>query len=121
MGVNDREQERKINKRDRAKQARGRRASQAGTVDWGGFDWEATQALCEEMVAVGGAVRVGATRDGGAWALGIYQGDDYATEYIRPAEDFETAIREIVEAWLNPEAVSHWWERTLALRQMRAR
>jgi hypothetical protein len=66
--------------------------------------------LIVEMVAVGGAVRVGATRDGGAWALGIYQGDDYATEYIRPAEDFTTALGEIAAAWL-PDKGAGFWER----------
>jgi len=47
----------------------------------------------------GGAFRVGLTRDGGAVALGVYAGDEYGTEYIRPSEDFQTALREIADAW----------------------
>lgn len=121
MGMNDREQDRKQNKRSRAKESRGRRAGAAGTVDWGKFDWACTIALTEALVAVGGALRLGATRDGGAWALGIYQGDDYATEYVRPAEDFETASGEIVAAWLGNEAVEAWYSRVIELRAAAAR
>jgi len=120
MGVNDREDsrrdEKRANKRERAKEARGRRASASGKVDWVGYDWTCVVALTEALVAVGGAVRLGATRDGGAWALGIYLGDDYATEYIRGAEDFEAAIGEIVAAWL-PGGEGAWWERVIQLRQ----
>jgi len=121
MGISDREIEAKGNKRAKAKAARGRRAASAGTVEWGGFDWACIQALTEALVAVGGAVRLGATRDGGAWALGIYQGDDYATEYVRPAENFETAIGEIVAAWCGDEAATAWWDRVIAIRAATAR
>jgi len=116
MGINDRDAERKLNKRERAKQARGRKAKSAGTAEWAGFDWTCIVALTEQLVAVGGALRIGATRDGGAWALGVYEGDDYATEYIRPAEDFERAVQEICEAWLGDEATKAWWERAIELR-----
>lgn len=47
----------------------------------------------------GGAIRLGLTRDGGAYAVGCYQADDYATEYIRPSEHWEQAWDEIVAAW----------------------
>lgn len=89
------------NKRERAKQARGRRKSASGELDWRSFDWEGFAALTVALANSGGAIRVGATRDGGAWALGIYKGDDYATEYIKPAEDVQEAMLEIAEAWLD--------------------
>jgi hypothetical protein len=56
-------------------------------------------ALVRALVSQGGCLRIGQTRDGGAWALGVYLGDDYATEYIRPSEDFGGGIGEIAEAW----------------------
>lgn len=121
MGMNDRDNERKLNKRERAKAGRSRRASSGGNTSWEQFQWPCFIALAEELVKVGGAVRLGATRDGGAWALGIYVGDDYATEYVRPAEDFETALAEIVVAWCGDAAGSVWWERVLALRAAAAR
>lgn len=121
MGIaEDAQFEKKASKRERAKQSRGRRA-QTASVDWAGFGWAEVQALTEELVAVGGAVRIGATRDGGAWAFGIYHGDDYATEYVRPAEDFTQAVQEICEAWLGAKTTQHWWERVIALRAQAAR
>lgn len=39
------------------------------------------------IIGAGGALRVGTTRDGGAWAFGIYgDGGDPYTDYLRPAE-----------------------------------
>lgn len=101
MGQMERQSEnRRANKRERAKEGRSRRAAQTGAVSWENFDWLAVAALTIELAGEGGALRLGKTRDEGAWALGVYLGDDYATEYIRPAEDFRTAIGEIAAAWL---------------------
>jgi hypothetical protein len=85
-------------------------------VSWEAFDWIVFRALAEGLVEVGGAIRLGATRDGGAWALGIYVGDDYATEYVRPSEDFGTAMVEIADAWLGDKAGTKMWERVITLR-----
>jgi len=90
-------------KRERAKQTRSRRAERTGSVSVRDCDWTAVCALLTAFADVGGAVRVGLTRDGGAWAIGCYLGDDYATEYIRPGEDLRGSLIEIAEAWL-PEA-----------------
>lgn len=57
------------------------------------------------MALDGGAIRIGLTRDGGALALGFYQGDDYGTEYIRPSENLEETLRELMIAWEIPLAV----------------
>jgi len=100
MGVNDREDEKRYNKRQRAKEQRSRRASAAGTVDWNSFPWLEAATLVEALAREGGALRLGQTRDGGAWALGVYLGDDYATEYVKPQEDTQVALAEIAEAWL---------------------
>lgn len=89
------------NKRERAKQARSRRKTANGQIDWSKFEWEVFATLAIALALQGGAVRLGATRDGGAIALGIYKGDDYATEYIRPNEDVHEALLEISEAWLD--------------------
>jgi len=101
MGINDRENERKGNKRERSKQARSRRAAAAGDASYSTADWTALIALVEALAREQGALRLGVTRDGGAYALGVYLGDDYATEYIKPAEDFSAAIDEIAQVWLS--------------------
>lgn len=100
MGVNDRAQDEKENKRAKSKAARGRRASAAGDYGWERWNWPAAIALTEVICAAAGAVRFGFTRDGGAAAIGVYVGNDYATEYVRPGEDFATACEEIADAWL---------------------
>lgn len=87
------------NKRERAKEARGRRASQSGQFEITPRHWAYLAALGNAFMRTGGALRIGKTRDGGALALGCYAGDDYATEYIKPHENFEDAIYEIAEAW----------------------
>ena len=64
-------------------------------------------ALVKVIADAGGAIRIGKTRDGGALALGIYMGDDYATEYVRPSEDIREAIEDIVAGWV-PELADEY-------------
>jgi hypothetical protein len=52
----------------------------------------------------GGAVRIGLTRDGGALSIGIYAGDEYGVEYVRPGEDLAAEVRNIAEGWQLPLA-----------------
>lgn len=54
----------------------------------------------------GAALRIGLTRDSGALALGVYNGDDYGTEYVRPSEDLGHQVREISLAWGIP--LAYW-------------
>ena len=115
MGVNDRETDKRVSKRDKAKAARSRRASASQEADYRTTDWICTVALVDALVSEGGALRLGVTRDGGAYALGVYLGDDYATEYIKPAEVWEDAIDEIARAWL-PDKGEQYLERKIELR-----
>lgn len=115
MGVNDREREHKEGKREKAKAARSRRTQAGGEADYSTTDWSCTVALVDALVAEGGALRLGITRDGGAFALGVYLGDDYATEYIKPAEDWESAIGEIATAWL-PDKGEKYMQRLIEIR-----
>jgi len=69
-------------------------------------------AIC--LARRGGALRIGLTRDGGALALGIYIGDDYGNEYVKPSEDLHQAVEEIMLAWL-PSVVQEFVELREAL------
>jgi len=100
MGRSDAELDKRDNKRARAKASRSRRAANVGGFDIAAIEWLPLVALVEVLAAEGGAVRIGLTRDAGALALGIYLGDDYATEYVKPNEDFAAAIEEIAVAWM---------------------
>jgi len=118
MAQVEREREnRTSNKRDKAKEGRSRRAAAAARVSIRDADWIAIIALVTAFSDEGGAIRIGNTRDGGAYALGCYLGDDYSTEYVRPAEDFRTALLEIAEAWL-PNAGSGYHQ---ALNELESR
>lgn len=89
-----------------ASEAKKRGASKRGggnaamTVTLDGVSWVRLAALTQATMHTGGAVRLGLTRDGGALSVGMYVGEDYGTEYIRPSEDLGEALWEIAEAWL---------------------
>jgi len=93
-------QEARDKKRAAAAERRQEKRRVQGKVDVGSLPWLTLAALVAEMAETGGAVRIGLTRDGGALALGLYQGDDYATEYIRPNEDIEASLHDIADIWL---------------------
>lgn len=99
-GPRDREQNAKDAKRAAAQERRQTKRREQGTLDVAGLPWLELAALVAEMAETGGAVRIGLTRDRGALALGMYHGDDYATEYIRPNEDVAAAIHGIADVWL---------------------
>jgi hypothetical protein len=70
-------------------------------------DDHATDLLLALMIGTayaGGAMRIGLTRDGGALSIGVYAGDEYGTEYIRPGEDLEDELRKIADGWQLPLA-----------------
>lgn len=99
-GPRDREQDAKDTKRAAAAKRRETKRRDQGKVDVASLPWLPLAALVAEMAENGGAVRIGLTRDGGALALGLYMGDDYATEYIRPNEDTTAALHDIADVWL---------------------
>jgi len=52
--------------------------------------------LISTVTSRGGAVRIGYTRDGGAYALGLYYGGEATTEYCRPSESLD----EFLDRWI---------------------
>jgi hypothetical protein len=65
----------------------------------GSSEWARIMALIAIMASRGGAVRIGFTRDLGALAVGLYDGDEQGTEYVRPSEDRDDALDAIAQAW----------------------
>jgi hypothetical protein len=57
-------------------------------ADWASVDPEAIRAAISALGSIGGAIRYGYTRDGGAYAVGIYglETTPY-TDYLRPGDD----------------------------------
>lgn len=115
MGTGEILENKRQNKRERAKEKRTRGRVQEAVQTWLDKDWTVLVALIEETSVAGGAVRLGFTRDGGAIAIGMYMGDDYATEYIRGSEDFADAVASIAGAWLD-DGGEKFMDRVIALR-----
>jgi hypothetical protein len=80
-----------------------RRPKGAGNVgnvaDWKSID----SVLLQNVVAMasfkGGALRLGYTRDGGAYAIGVYAANEYFTDYVRPGEDIEGYLNSLLESF----------------------
>lgn len=100
MGVNDAKQSERENKKNAAGAARRRRAnvgSGGNAADWAGVDGTLLAKAVAGVARLGGALRFGYTRDGGAYAIGFYEGDDKWTEYIPPGDDVEEYLKGIIE------------------------
>jgi len=100
MAYSDRE----LEKRDRARtkkqemhRKRRENTSQDGIADWTGADGDALKAAIAAISAIGGALRLGYTRDGGAYAIGIYGDGDPFTEYVSPRDDIDEHLRGIAD------------------------
>lgn len=81
--------------------SRGIRKSLGGIADWQNADASLVLSVIERAAITGGAVRFGYSRDGGAYAVGIYGDGEPYTEYCKPSEDlneFLTLILRLYEA-----------------------
>ena len=73
-----------------------RASTQVGNVaDWGSVNVVVLVKLIEVSSKKGGAVRLGYTRDGGAYAIGVYCGSNYFTDYVRPSEDVDQYLKDL--------------------------
>lgn len=89
-----------IEERKRSK-SRGLRRKRSGTADWASVDPAAlVNAICC-AAAIGGALRFGYSRDGGAYAIGIYGDGDPYTEWVKPDEDLTEVLEMIAELFQN--------------------
>lgn len=46
-----------------------------------------------------GALRLGYTSDGGAYAIGVYGDGDPYTDYVKPSEDIDKYFEDLIAAW----------------------
>jgi hypothetical protein len=68
-----------------------------GVADWASASPELIHRLVCRVGTEGGAVRLGYTRDGGAYSIGIYLGSDSKTYYCNEKEGIDDKIRELTE------------------------
>lgn len=77
-----------------------RRRKTSSEADWGGIDETAIRRIISAITKLGGAVRFGYSRDGGAYSIGIY-GDG------KPFTEFHPEDEGVVE-WL--EGIAYDYE-----------
>lgn len=68
-------------------------AGSKGKADWANAPAELLWQAIVNISKSGGAIRFGYTRDGGAYAVGVYDNGEHNTEYLEPSTD----LREYLE------------------------
>lgn len=68
-------------------------------ADWGEVSPELMAGAVVSVTSQGGALRFGYTRDGGAYAVGVLGDGEPRTDYVRPNEDVEAYLRELIAIW----------------------
>ena len=90
---------------------RSRSQDKTNVADWQQISAELLVRAIATVSASGGALRFGYSRDGGAYALGIYSDGERTTEFTPSAEEMEAILHDLIE-WIadrdhirtNPEA-----------------
>ncbi len=66
-------------------------------ADWEGADSKLIHQLVCAVATQNGAVRFGYTRDGGAYSIGLYLGDDSKTYYCNEKDGINEQLAELIE------------------------
>lgn len=69
------------------------------TADWTTANAELLRDCIAAVTKDGSALRFGYSRDGGAFAIGIYENGEAYTVWCRPSEDIDQKLRSILESF----------------------
>lgn len=75
--------------------SRGLKRSGGGIADWEQADADILRRAIATAALTGGALRLGYSRDGGAYAVGIYGDGDVYTEWCSPSQDLNQFLLDI--------------------------
>jgi hypothetical protein len=89
---------------EKSKQTSGRRfqrnSASAGVADWATVEAETLKSCIVTVALAGGALRLGYTADGGAYAIGVYgDGPEAYTEYVRPSENLDKVLKDLEQTF----------------------
>lgn len=87
----------RLEKKSTGKSTRIRKTETVLPADWANADPKYLLAVICCIALRGGAIRLGYTRDGGAYAIGIYGDGEPFTEYVKPSEDINDYLRGLYE------------------------
>lgn len=78
---------------------RGKRRSKnpVKEVSWDDFSNDTIRSLIAFAEYADGAVRFGRSRDRGAYSIGFYVGETHFTEWIRPGDDCDLAVADLLK------------------------
>lgn len=78
-----------------------RRKNRGGTeiADWGSCDASLIQRLIETITEQKGTLTLGYTKDGGAYYVSYYFGEESEAVYCRPSEGIDDFLRGEIEAF----------------------
>lgn len=68
-------------------------------ADWSSVNPALLHGAIAAITGQGGAIRFGYTRDGGAYSIGILGDGEPRTDYVRPNEDIEDYLRQLIAVW----------------------
>lgn len=78
---------------------------QSAPANWEDISADAIRHAVAQVGSIGGALRLGYTRDGGAFAIGVYgvEAEPY-TDYLRPGDDVEAYLDELSDEVIRLQA-----------------
>jgi len=79
----------------------GNGSGESSRADWGAAEPLLVAAVVVSVTRLGGLASFGYTRDGGALSLTVFLDDDRSTQYIKPHEDVDEKLAEIVDYFTN--------------------
>jgi hypothetical protein len=100
MGKSDEQLEAQDRKRESSaarKLLPGNKRPGGSVADWHNATPEQIHRLICAVTVAGGAVRFGYTRDGGAYSIGLYLGEDSKTYYCNEAEGIDEQLQELTD------------------------
>lgn len=77
-------------------------AASSQRIDPNEIDGDALKDLVIVALAVDAAIRIGATRDGGAWCIAVYLDGEVSRAYAGATEDVNECLRDIVAELQDP-------------------
>jgi hypothetical protein len=78
----------------------GTRNSDGGGADWGSVNPDVICRVLSAITSRGGAIRFGYSRDGGAYAIGLYYGGVAKTVYCSPHDSVDSLLSTWAEKYL---------------------
>lgn len=77
--------------------SRGIRRMPGNVADWESVNGDILKKAIAKAASVGGALRFGYSRDGGAFAVGVYGDGQPYTEFCKPDEDMDGFLQDVIE------------------------